>query len=722
MSLLLAVGAALSPAPAWIPTGISQQYVISTYAGGLPVVTPARGTDVSVSPSGVAADIAGNVYFTTQAHSTGPTCVGVFKLGQNGILTRVAGNCRGGYSGDGGPATSAQLSPTGNIALDSAGNLFVADGPRIRRVSPDGIIATVAAVVGLAVDVAVDGSGNLFIADPFSGHILEVSSDGITHTVAGNGATCFGPNCPLGDGGPATSARISPRGIAVDGSGNVFIANYWNGRIRKFVFGGVETAFAEVSPDGIITTVAGTGGGGYFGDGGSATSAALWPMSVAVDAADNLFIADDSRIRRVSPDGMITTVAGNGTPDSCGDGAPAISAGLSTASVAVDATGNLFLAANNRIRRVSGDGIITTVAGNGMPGNFSGDGGPATNAGISPRSVAVDAVGNLFIADKGNDQIPGCYDGITNTLSQAARIRRVSPDGIITTAAGGGTAHWGDGGPATSAEIRFPNGLAVDGAGNLFFTTSGVEYEIVGPERVRKVSPDGIITTVAGGGAAFPGDAGPATSAALSEPSGLAVDSTGNVYVAESLNNVVRILRPANHSLLIGAVVDAASQCADPVSPGKIVGIYGVGLGPSGLIQNQASDGEFSAELAGTTVSFNGIAAPNLHTSATQVIAVAPYALTGATAPVTVTYQGEASNSFIVPVAPSAPSLFTFNQTGTGQAAATNTDGRVNAPTSPVKPGGFISLFATGEGQTPPAGVDGRLAARRQRSRCFRCV
>jgi uncharacterized protein (TIGR03437 family) len=162
---------------------------------------------------------------------------------------------------------------------------------------------------------------------------------------------------------------------------------------------------------------------------------------------------------------------------------------------------------------------------------------------------------------------------------------------------------------------------------------------------------------------------------------------------------------------LIRALVDAASQRADSVSPGKIVGISGVGLGPSELVRNQPRDGQFSTELAGTTVSFNGIAAPILYTSATQVAAVTPYAVTGTTAQVTVTYQGGASNSLTVPVAPSAPSLFTVNQTGAGQAAAINAvDGTVNTPANPVKLGGFISLYATGEGQTTPAGVDGRLA------------
>jgi uncharacterized protein (TIGR03437 family) len=239
----------------------------------------------------------------------------------------------------------------------------------------------------------------------------------------------------------------------------------------------------------------------------------------------------------------------------------------------------------------------------------------------------------------------------------------------------------------------------------------GPEYEIPGPERVRKVSPSGIITTVAGGGSALPVDGGPAASAILNGPTGLAADSAGNVYVADTYTHVVRILRPINQSVLTVAVADAASQRANPVSPGKIVVIYGAGLGPSDLVRNQPRDNQFSMELAGTTVSFNGIAAPILYTSATQVAAVAPYALTGSTAQVAVTYLGETSNSFTVPVAASAPSLFTLNHTGAGQAAAINAvDATVNTADNPVKLGRFISLYAIGEGQTTPAGVDGRIA------------
>ena len=161
--------------------------------------------------------------------------------------------------------------------------------------------------------------------------------------------------------------------------------------------------------------------------------------------------------------------------------------------------------------------------------------------------------------------------------------------------------------------------------------------------------------------------------------------------------------------MLIGTVVDAASQRADPISPGKIVVIYGGGLGPDQLVQNQASNGQFGTELSGTKVSFNGTAAPILYASAMQVAVVVPYGVTGTSAQVTVTYQGQLSNAVTVPVSSSAPSLFTLNQTGAGQAAAINADGTANTAAKPVKIGGFISLYATGEGQTSPGGVDGKV-------------
>src|SRR5206468_9249617 len=348
LGLLLVSGTA-----AW-----AQQYVISTIAGGAPPPTPIAAVNASIGLTyGVATDAAGNVYFTSD------NCV--FRLEQqNGVLTRVAGNSRAGYSGDGGPAINAQLS------------------------DPRG--------------VAVDGAGNLFFVDFGNSRIREVSSSGIITTVAGSGSAY------PGDGGPATSAQLlGPQGVAVDGDGNLFIADTmaytfslsirYNSRIRK------------VSANGIITTVAGNGTYGFSGDGGRAIIAQLLgAQGVALDSAGNIFITDSPRIRKISSSGIITTVAGDGGYGYSGDGGPAINARLyASAGVAVDRAGNVFFADgyNNRIRKVSSDGIVSTVAGNGSPG-YSGDGGQAINAQLTlPGGVAVDGAGNVYFADPTNHAI-----------------------------------------------------------------------------------------------------------------------------------------------------------------------------------------------------------------------------------------------------------------------------------------------------------------------------
>jgi sugar lactone lactonase YvrE len=333
------------------------------------------------------------------------------------------------------------------------------------------------------------------------------SAQGIIDTVAGGGP----------DGMPAIAANVgTPFGIATDSGFNSYIVSRNNPRVF------------QVNSTGVLSVVAGNGTSGFSGDGGPATSASLnHPYGVAVDAAGNLLIADtfNNRIRRVDgTTGIITTVAGNGTYGFSGDGGAATSASLSSpVGVAVDAAGNLLVAdiGNNRIRRVDGTtGIITTVAGNGTSG-FSGDGGPATSASLrAPDGVAVDAAGNLLIADTSNQ-----------------RIRRVDgTTGIITTVAGNGTYGFsGDGGAATSASLNSPVGVAVDAAGSLLIVDTG-------NQRIRRVDgTTGIITTVAGNGnQGFSGDGGPATSASLNSPVGVAVDAAGNLLVADTFNDRIR--------------------------------------------------------------------------------------------------------------------------------------------------------------------------------------
>jgi cysteine-rich repeat protein len=328
--------------------------------------------------------------------------------------------------------------------------------------------------------VAVDRIGDLFIADTANYRVLRVEmATGAVTTVAGTGTEGYS-----GDDSPATSAQFrSPSRVAVDGFGNLFIADQSDHRIRR-----VDAT------TGMITTVAGTGTQGYSGDGGPATSAQLaYPRGVAIDGLGNLFIADwqNRRIRRVdTATGVVTTVAGTGESGFAGDGGPATSAQLrETSGVAVDGFGNLFVAdtGNHRIRRVAAQsGIITTIAGNGVEG-YSGDGGAATSAALNrPDGITVDAYGNVWIADRSN-----------------SRIRRVdAQSGVITTVAGTGSSSFsGDGTPATSAALRLPADVSIDTFGNIFIADTS-------NHRVRRVdAQSGVIRTVAGTGSeGFAGD------------------------------------------------------------------------------------------------------------------------------------------------------------------------------------------------------------------------
>ena len=326
-------------------------------------------------------------------------------------------------------------------------------------------------------------------------------------TIAGRG---------VGNIGPGVQAQLAyPFDVAVDSAGNLYIADTSNHRIVR----------ADIV--GTITTFAGTGARGFSGDGGPAVQALLNdPFGVAVDTDGNLYIADTSnhRIARVDIAGTITTFAGTGEKGFSGDGGPAVQALLDRPrGVAVDGAGNLYIADsfNQRIRRVDIAGTITTFAGTGEKG-FSGDGGPAVQTLLNdPFGVAVDTDGNLYIADTSNH-----------------RIARVDIAGTITTFAGTGEKGFsGDGGPAAQALLNGPFGVAVDGAGNLYIADSF-------NQRIRRVDIAGTITTFAGTGEkGFSGDGGPAVAARLSFPTGLGVDGAGNLYIADSDNQRIRVLR-----------------------------------------------------------------------------------------------------------------------------------------------------------------------------------
>jgi uncharacterized protein (TIGR03437 family) len=645
-------------------------------------------------PEDVAVDSSGNIYIADTGNAY------VRKVTTDGNINYIAGDGTIGFSGDGGYATSAALVAPFALAVDSSGNVYFAENgdSRIRKIDAKSLdISTVAgngtpgftgdgstaisAELNSPTGVAVDSAGNLYIADSLNCRIRKVASGGSISTFAGNGTLSYS-----GDGSAASQAQLnSPQGVAADAAGNLYLADTLNNVVRK------------VSPNGTISNFAGNGGAGSSGDGSAATSAQLHgPQGLAVDASGNLFIADtmNAKVRKVSANGVITTVAGSGTPGYGGDGGAAASAQLNLPmGVAVDSSGNLYIAdfGNSRVRKVSASGaIISTVAGNGTAG-YSGDGGPAVKAQLTgPQGVAVDAAGNLYIADTENNL-----------------IREVTLDGLIATAAGNGIAGYsGDGGQATNAQVGNPVGVAVDAAGNIYIVDAST--------RVRQVYPNGLIVTIAGNGSrGYTGDGGLATQAQLDAPSAIAVGKNGNLYVADMANNAVRLLQYAGNGLGVNAVTNAASNLSGPVAPGEVVVVYGSGLGPARLAQYQLdpTSGLVGTNLAGTSVIFGGTPGPVLYTSATQIGVVAPYSIAGSNVQVFVQYQGQTSAPVTLPVAPVAPALFTQDSSGKGQAAASNQDGTLNGASHPAKVGSYISLWLTGAGHTNPAGVDGMPGA-----------
>lgn len=550
---------------------ISATGIITTVAGnGTPGFSGDGGPAISAQLSpvfGLAVDLAGNLLIADFDANR------IRRVAADGSIATVAGTGDCGFAGDGGPAAAAQFcAPTG-IAADRAGNLFVIDttnNHRIRRISPDGSIATVAGTVN-ATSVAIDPAGNLYVneAETDGWNIWQVakkiSPSGTITTVAGlpcSNQIYMQPPCGA-DGTTATRTFFGgPLGLAVDSTGNLLVADGGDGSRQRI---------SRVAADGSIVTVVGSCGGlpmldspdcqmPLLGDGGPAISAYLAvPSGVAVDPVGNLFIADypNDRIRKVSPDGIITTLAGNGTFGSGGDGGPAASAQMAPYRLTLDGAGNLFLfdVPNRSIRKISPDGIIGTVTVVGGNDDFVtadrvGDlfipDPPNTSQAIAevspdgtirrvisaqlarPSGVAVDEAGNLFIAD-----------------SQDHRIRKVTPDGIIATVAGnsplpGPGGFSGDGGPAVNAQLNYPIDVAVDRAGNLYIA----DYS---NNRIRRVSPDGIISTIAGNDTqGYSGDGGPATRASLWWPRALTVDGAGNIYVADSGNDAIRVLRPVD--------------------------------------------------------------------------------------------------------------------------------------------------------------------------------
>jgi len=533
---------ALASITANSPAAIASGSIIQTFAGTnwiFPGDGPAASAPLGL-PSSVAVDSQGNILIADRSNFM------IYRITRDGILHVFAGNGIEGNSGDGGPARNASLGDIDAVAVAPDGTVYIAEfGGFIKRVTPDGIMHLFVDLKlsgGPAIGeggqaIAVDQSGNVYYADFINNIVRKITPSATVTTVAGNGQAGFS-----GDKGPATSASLkNPVGVHVDAAGNLYISDEFNARIRKVTNGIIDSVAAnpslggpqavdldaagnlyvadigfvkKISPQGVTTIIAGTSPAGFSGDGGPATRAQLnFASALALDGSGNVLIVDilNRRLRIVS-NGVINTLAGNGLFRFTPDGTPATLAFLkSTYGVAVGPNGQIYVADRDdaRIRRIDRDGTINTAAGNGL-NQFSGTGSiPAASPISFPVAPAVDSSGNLYFIE-------------------ADVVRKVTIDGRMSTVAGGGTAIPGDGGKATSARLELPQGLAVDAKGNLYIGDDGTF-------QVRKVTPDGTISTIAGNGTSgFSGDGGLAIKAQLAYPLNIAVDSAGVVYFCDS--------------------------------------------------------------------------------------------------------------------------------------------------------------------------------------------
>ena len=653
-------------------------------------------------------------------------------------ITTVAGG--GSSFGDGGAATAAQLSNPRGIAVDGAGNLYIADtwNDRIRKVDTAGVITTVAgsgtngfsgdsgaatsARLNYPYGVTPDGAGNLYIADSRNNRIRKVDTAGVISTVAGGGtAGAFS-----GDGAAATAARLNlPGSLALDALGNLYIADRLNHRIRK-----VDTA-------GVITTVAGSSTTGAFGgDSGAATDARLYDSSgVALDRSGNLYIADrdNRRIRKVDTAGVITTVAGTGILGSSGDGGAATAARLfSPTDVAVDWAGNLFIADEDghRIRKVDTAGVITTVAGTGIQGS-SGDGGAATAARLNaPEGVALDALGNLYIADTSNNRIRKVVGaGPPAPAAPVARPREQEPAVHARTFELAFVLRQDDA-PAAQEVVLYAENGDVD-----FRAQPAQRWIAVAPASGSLEEDEEAVVTV------------------TADPAGLRVGRReGLVYVrsGERVTARVRIaltVQPAaGPAVSRHGVVNAAALSAFgeqelfgprllPAAPGSLVVVRGVNFTEGESFA--AESFPLPASLGGVSVQFDGLAARLFAVGPQRIEAQLPSLLgrealeAGGTALATVVVEtaegGSYPRRFLVGT--HGPGIFTMSGGGTGQAAAVlagttvlaappgfSGDIRLAQPgetvniyttSRPARAGDVLEIYATGLGPVEPPLADG---------------
>ncbi len=470
------------------------------------------------STRGVATDNAGNVYVADTDNST------IRKITPAGVVTTLAGTAGVFGSADGTGAAARFNSPTG-IATDSAGNVYVADNGNstIRKITPAGVVSTLAGDASMPAGstdgtaaaarfkhpsgVATDSAGNVYVADDFNSTIRKITPAGVVSTLAGTAGLSGSTD------GTGAAARFNfPQGIATDSAGNVYVADTVNSTIRK------------ITPAGVVSTLAGTAGLSGSTDGTGAAASFSFPQGVATDNAGNVYVADafNSTIRKITPPGVVTTLAGMAGVFGSADGTGAAARFNSPTGVATDSAGNVYVAdnVNSTIRKITPAAVVTTLAG--KAGVFGSPDGTGAVASFNfPRGVATDSAGNVYVADTAN-----------------STIRKITPAGVVTTLAGAAGVFGSADGTGAAARFNSPFGVATDSAGNVYVADAF-------NSTIRKITPAGVVTTLAGAAGVFGSADGTGAAASFNFPQGVATDSTGNVYVADTVNSTIRKITPA---------------------------------------------------------------------------------------------------------------------------------------------------------------------------------
>ncbi len=498
---------------------ISPSGVVSTLAGKAGSQGSTDGTGAAAQfngPLGVAVDSGGNVYVSDSGNNT------IRMITPGGFVTTLAGKAGSSGSTDG-TGSAARFNDPFGVAVDGSGSVYVADtyNNTVRKISPSGVVSTLAGKAGsqgstdgpgsaaqfnIPNGIAVDSGGNVYVADTDNYTIRKISPSGVVSTLAGT-AESFGSE----DGTGSEAQFNGPFGVAVDSGGNVYVADTFNYAIRM------------ISPSGVVSTLAGTAASSGNADGTGATAGFYYPSGVAVDSGGNVYVADtfNSTVRKITPSGVVSTLAGTAGLFGSVDGTGSEAQFGDPNGVAVDSGGNVYVADtdNYTVRKITPSGVVSTLAGKaGSKGSADGTGAAARFN--YPSGVAVDIGGNVYVADTGN-----------NT------IRMITPGGVVTTLAGKAGRRGSKDGHGVAARFTQPTGVAVDSGGNVYVAD-------IFNSTVRKITPSGVVSTLAGSAGSAGSADGTGAAARFSEPTGVAVDSVGNVYVADSVTNTIRLITP----------------------------------------------------------------------------------------------------------------------------------------------------------------------------------